>query len=111
MKYKCLGYGCTRHGNSKDNDHTLSNSCCFAQPTNQTNKQTHKPTNKQQQKQISIPQNSEINKKWKSQTFGHAKLIYDTQCNDTPCKDTQRNDTQRKDTHIIIYTTTLMYDL
>ena len=43
---------------------------------------------------------------WKSQTFGHAKLIYDTQCNDT-----QRNDTQRKDTHIIIYTTTLMYDL
>ena len=93
-------------GNSKDNDHTLSNPCCFAQPTNQTNKQTHKPTNKQQQKQISIPQNSEINKKWKSQTFGHAKLIYDTQCNDT-----QRNDTQRKDTHIMIYTTTLMYDL
>ena len=79
--------------------------------TNQPTKQTHKPTNKQQRKQISIPQNSEINKKWKSQTFGHAKLIYDTQCNDTPCKDTQRNDTQRKDTHIIIYTTTLMYDL
>ena len=77
---------------------------------NQPNKQTHKPTNKQQRKQISIPQNSEIKKMWKSQTFGHAKLIYDTQCNDTQRKDTQRNDsqrndTQRKDTHIIIYTT------
>ena len=46
---KCLGYGCTRHGNSKDNDHTLSNSCCFAQPTKQTsnneNKQTTMKTN------------------------------------------------------------------
>ena len=63
---------------------------------------------------------------WKSQTFGHAKLIYDTQrndthrndkqCNDTQRNDTQRNDTQRndtqrKDTHIIISTTTLMYDI